>query len=138
MVCPRTRRRVILMQLSDPQDDDYVSSDDESVHYPSSVRSGRPSSIRSGQTPDYFSRPSTSRLPADLTPQLQAAPEFRVPTHEAPQKVAGSRLNTPTPHQMHAQWERDDSATDCRSCHRRFSLFFRKVRRIRLSTALRG
>jgi hypothetical protein len=109
-------------------DDNEMSSDDESVQYPSSVRSGhRPSSIRSGQTPDYFSRPSTSRLPADLTPQLQAAPEFRVPTHEAPQKVSGSRVNTPTPHSMHAVWERDETVTECHGCHRRFSLFFRKV-----------
>ncbi|KAH7105458.1 hypothetical protein BKA62DRAFT_612996 [Auriculariales sp. MPI-PUGE-AT-0066] len=112
---------------NDRYHDEDISSDDESTHYPSSMRSGnRPSSIRSGQTPDYFSRPSTSRLPADLTPQLQAAPEFRVPTHEAPQKVSGSRVNTPTPHSMHAVWERDESVGDCRGCHRRFTLFFRK------------
>ncbi|KZW04274.1 hypothetical protein EXIGLDRAFT_786159 [Exidia glandulosa HHB12029] len=117
----------IVLRDEDGYGEDDGDSDDESFHYPSSEPSTtRPASIRSGVTPDYFSRPSTSRVPADLTPQLQAAPEFRVPTHEAPQKVMNSRGNTPVAHQIQAQWERDDAVTECRGCHRRFTLFFRK------------
>jgi len=62
----------------------------------------------------------------DLTPQLSQAPEFRVPTHEAPQKVLTPRWTPPTPHQVHAQWERDETVSDCRGCKRRFTFLFRK------------
>ncbi|KAF7794562.1 hypothetical protein EIP86_005697 [Pleurotus ostreatoroseus] len=91
------------------EDDD---SDDE-FHYPGSSPPGtiRPPSVRSSTT-DYFSRQSTSsRGPTDLTPHLSQAPEFRVPTHEAPQKVLSPRYTPPTPHQVHAQWERDEATT---------------------------
>ncbi|EJD53555.1 hypothetical protein AURDEDRAFT_95784 [Auricularia subglabra TFB-10046 SS5] len=117
----------IVLRDEDGDGDDEGDSDDESFRYPGSEPSvHRAESIRSGTTPDYFSRPSSSRLPADLTPQLQAAPEFRVPTHEAPQKVVNSRMNVPTPHQVDAQWERDETVSVCRGCNRRFTLFFRK------------
>lgn len=33
----------------------------------------------------------------------------------------------PTPHQVHAQWERDDAASECRECHRRFTFLSRRV-----------
>lgn len=87
----------------------------------------RPASIRSYHT-DYFSltRSSSSR-PADLTPTLAQATEFRVPTHDAPQKVTAPRPNTPVPHAMHSQWERDAGVAQCRSCHKRFTFYFRKV-----------
>lgn len=108
------------------EDDD---SDDE-FHYPGSSPPGtiRPPSVRSS-TADYFSRQSTSsRGPTDLTPHLSQAPEFRVPTHEAPQKVLSPRYTPPTPHQVHAQWERDEAVTHCRECKRRFNFITRRVR----------
>ncbi|KAI0796557.1 FYVE-domain-containing protein [Abortiporus biennis] len=109
-------------ELDAEEDDD---SDDESFHYPGSspVDTIRPPSVRSSNT-DYFNRSSTPRGPTDLTPHLSQAPEFRVPTHEAPQKVL-TRW-TPTPHQLHAQWERDDAVSQCRECRRRFSFLNRR------------
>ena len=108
----------------DPYDDD---SDDESFHYPgSSTEPTRPPSVRSTAT-DYFGRASSSRGPTDLTPHLAQAPEFRVPTHEAPQKVLTPRWTPPTPHQVHAQWERDDAVSECRECKRRFGFITRRV-----------
>jgi len=63
----------------------------------------------------------------DLTPQLSQAPEFRVPTHEAPQKVLTPRWTSPTPHQLHPQWERDENVLNCRDCQRRFNFLLRRV-----------
>ena len=112
------------LPIDDEEDNDSDDSD-RSFHYPTSQTSAaRPSSARS-HTTDYSLRPSTSRNVTDLTPQLSQAPEFRVPTHESPQKVLTPRM--PTPHSIHAQWERDDSVTECRSCNRRFSFLFRKA-----------
>jgi hypothetical protein len=111
--------------FSDDFDPDADSSDEE-FHYPgaSPVETTRPPSVRSGTT-DYFSRASSSRpTAADLTPQLSQAPEFRVPTHEAPQKMLTPRW---TPHPLHAQWERDEAAPACRSCQRRFGFLLRRV-----------
>lgn len=111
----------------DPDNDDDSSSDDE-FHYPqSSYQETTGSASRSSSATDYFSRPGVSRVPADLTPQLTQAPEFRVPTHEAPQKVSTSRWNSPTPRQLHAQWERDESVSQCRECRRRFNFLNRRV-----------
>jgi len=62
----------------------------------------------------------------DLTPHLSQAPEFRVPTHEAPQKIMLNRRNTPTPHSVHAQWEKDETVHECRSCKRRFNFLLRR------------
>jgi hypothetical protein len=114
-------------QDEDVPDDDGDDSDEE-FHYPGSSPTAtlRPSSIRSGTT-DYFNRPGRSRAPTDLTPQLSQAPEFRVPTHEAPQKVLTPRWTTPTPHQVNAQWERDETVNECRDCHRRFNFLTRRV-----------
>ena len=116
----------------DEEDENYDS--DESFHYPSQspAASIRAPSVRS-HVVDYFSadaspsRASSSRRPADLTPQLSQAPEFRVPTHEIPQKVRTPTWTAPTAQQLHAQWERDDRVTECRSCKRRFAFYFRKV-----------
>lgn len=117
----------------EPASDD---DDDESFHYPGSGTPTigpstpvltRPASIRSYHT-DYFSLGlSSSSRPADLTPTLAQATEFRVPTNEAPQKVTTPRANAPTPHAMHSQWERDTLAVDCRGCKKRFTFYFRKV-----------
>lgn len=98
----------------------------------------RPASIRSYHT-DYFSltRSSSSR-PADLTPTLAQATEFRVPTHDAPQKVSTPRPNTPVPHPMHSQWERDAGVAQCRSCQKRFTFYFRKVSSLLLLQILRS
>ncbi|KAH8118604.1 hypothetical protein DFH11DRAFT_1503082 [Phellopilus nigrolimitatus] len=124
----------LFLPNDDANEEDIDDSDDESFHYPGSspterFSEQRPPSVRShrSQTADYFNRPTISRTSTDLTPHLSQAPEFRVPTHEAPQKVLMSRRNTPTPHSIHAEWERDDAVSDCHSCKRRFSFLFRKV-----------
>lgn len=88
----------------------------------------RAPSIRSTTT-DYFGRATSSRGPTDLTPHLSQAPEFRVPTHEAPQKVLTPRWSTPSPHSLHAIWERDDHVSECRECRRRFTFLNRRVSR---------
>lgn len=108
------------------EDDDNRSSDEE-FHYPqsSSQETPRPAS-RLSSSADYLNRPGVSRIPADLTPALTQAPDFRVPTHEAPQKVLSPRWTTPTPHQLHAQWERDEAVSQCRECQGRFSFWNRR------------
>ncbi|KAI0693554.1 FYVE zinc finger-domain-containing protein, partial [Cytidiella melzeri] len=113
--------------ISGDDGDDLDEDDsDEEFYYPGSTPGAkpRPLSIRSTTT-DYFQR-APSRGPADLTPQLSQAPEFRVPTHEAPQKVLSPRWTPPTPHSLHAQWERDETVSTCRSCMRRFSFITRR------------
>ncbi|KAF8076260.1 hypothetical protein FPV67DRAFT_1558766 [Lyophyllum atratum] len=107
------------------QDDD--DDDDEEFHYPGGnlTETPRPAS-RSSNSTDYFSRPAVSRAPTDLTPQLSQAPDFRVPTHEAPQKILTPRWTSPTPHQVHPQWERDDTVNKCRDCQRRFNFLNRR------------
>lgn len=113
-------------------DEDDIEDDDsdEEFHYPGSSpvehTHTRTSSIQSSVT-DYFNRRGASRGPADLTPHLSQAPEFRVPTHEAPQKVFTPRWTPPTPHQVHAQWERDETVSECRDCRRRFTFLNRRV-----------
>ncbi|KAH7924028.1 ankyrin [Leucogyrophana mollusca] len=111
-------------------DDEFRNDDDESDDefvYPGYSPPGtvRAPSIRSGST-DYFARSSVSRGPTDLTPHLSQAPEFRVPTREAPQKMLTPRWSSPTPHQIHAQWERDEAVHECRDCRRRFSFLLRR------------
>jgi hypothetical protein len=93
-------------------DDDDDSGDE--FHYPgaSPSETPRPSSSHT-QGPDYFSQTPAIRAP-DLTPALSQASEFRVPTHEAPQKVLTPRWTAPSPHQLHAQWERDINVSACR------------------------
>ncbi|KIY52340.1 FYVE-domain-containing protein [Fistulina hepatica ATCC 64428] len=108
-------------------DDD--ASSDESFQYPDTTPARtsdtRPSSIYSSS--DYFGRVpsgSGSRTAADLTPHLSQSPEFRVPTHDAPQKVL--TFSTVSPHSVHAQWERDGAVQQCRDCQRRFSFLVRR------------
>ncbi|KIJ70229.1 hypothetical protein HYDPIDRAFT_78867 [Hydnomerulius pinastri MD-312] len=116
----------LLISGSDDGFGDDDDDDDEEFHYPGYSLPGtvRAPSVRSSSA-DYFSRPSVSRGPTDLTPHLSQAPEFRVPTREAPQKMVTSRWQ-PTPHQVHAQWERDDAVTACNDCRRRFSFILRR------------
>ncbi|KAG6880442.1 hypothetical protein C0992_000044 [Termitomyces sp. T32_za158] len=90
------------------EDDD----DDDEFHYPGVISETPRSMSRSSSSADFYNRPSASRAPTDLTPQLSQAPDFRVPTREAPQKVIASRLTTPTPHQLDLQWERDEAANN--------------------------
>ncbi|KAJ7591175.1 hypothetical protein C8J56DRAFT_1003730 [Mycena floridula] len=85
----------------------------------------RPGSRASGSTDYFTSRPASQRTTTDLTPQLSQAPDFRVPTHEAPQKVLSAR-RTLTPYQVHPQWERDEAAHQCRDCQRRFNFLTRR------------
>ncbi|KAK7061613.1 ankyrin unc44 [Favolaschia claudopus] len=117
-------RGLLLSETDDEELEDDESSDEE-FHYPgaSPLDTLRPASRSSSFATDYFTRPGISRAPTDLTPQLSQAPDFRVPTHEAPQKVLGPRFS---PHQMHAQWERDDAVQHCRDCQRRFSFLLRR------------
>jgi len=135
----RLRQRVGLAAtfsgINEAEEEEDNSSSDESFHYPtasSPTSTARAASIRSHATNDYFnmgastSRASSSRGgTVDLTPQLSQAPEFRVPTHEAPQKVT-PRWTPPSPHSMQPVWERDDAAPDCRNCKRRFTFLLRK------------
>jgi hypothetical protein len=104
---------------------DEEDSSDEEFHYPAPMASPRSSTFT-----DYFSRASTSRIPgpADLTPLFAQAPDFRVPTHEAPQKILSPRWAAPSPHQLNAQWERDEAVHQCRDCQRRFNFITRRVR----------
>lgn len=117
--------------IGDEQEDDDDSSSDEEFRYPSSSprETIRPASraSRASSSADYFSRQSISRIPSDLTPQLSQAPDFRVPTHEAPQKVLTPRWTSPTPHQLNAQWERDEVVHQCHDCQRRFNFITRRV-----------
>ncbi|KAI0068940.1 FYVE-domain-containing protein [Artomyces pyxidatus] len=117
----------LLISNNDPE---YVDDDDdeeEEFHYPGSspVETMRAPSIRS-YTTEYFGRPPLSRGPTDLTPHLAQAPEFRVPTHEAPQKVVTPKYTPPTPHEVHARWERDHQVSNCRDCQRRFNFLLRR------------
>lgn len=111
--------------ISDDDTDRDDDEDEDEFHYPgsSSLEYARPASRASNST-DYFSRAGVFRAPADLTPQLSQAPDFRVPTHEAPQKTLTSRF---TAHHAHAQWERDETVHQCRDCQRRFNFLNRRV-----------
>lgn len=111
----------------DYQEDDDVSSDE--FHYPQSSTSEtlRPASRSSGST-DYLSRPGISGVPVDLTPHLTQAPDFRVPTHESPQKALSLRSTPPSPQQLRPRWERDEAVQQCRDCQRKFNLLIRRVR----------
>ncbi|KAL4264569.1 hypothetical protein AB1N83_004346 [Pleurotus pulmonarius] len=107
--------------------DDDGSSDEEEFHYPGvSPLDTLRSPSRSSNSTDYFNQPGASRMSTDLTPQLSQAPDFRVPTHETPQKVLVPRWTAPTPHQVHAQWERDADVNECRACQRRFNFLNRR------------
>ncbi|KIJ20142.1 hypothetical protein PAXINDRAFT_160774 [Paxillus involutus ATCC 200175] len=95
-------------------DDDEDEDEDEKFYYP-------------GSSPTPARAPSSvTRTPTDLTPHLSHAPEFRVPTREAPQKMASSMWQ-PTPHAVHVQWQRDDAVYACNDCQRRFSFIVRRV-----------
>ncbi|KAG8716298.1 hypothetical protein FRC11_005128 [Ceratobasidium sp. 423] len=89
------------LTADDTQDIPDDSSSDESFHYPGSPTSTARAPSIITQNNDYFGqsrRPSAA--PHDLTPQLSQAPEFRVPTHEAPQKVLTPHWTPPTPHSI--------------------------------------
>lgn len=99
-------------------DDDHDGDDDDNdevFRYPGySPLTIHTPSVRSGST-EHSSRPVIAR---DLTPDLSQAPEFRVPTREAPQKMTLS---------PHARWERDDAVQACNDCQRRFGFILRRV-----------
>ena len=63
--------------------------------------------------------------PTDLTPQLSQAPDFRVPTREAPQGLSSRRAFSSS--QQSTLWEKDESVANCRDCQRQFSILTRKV-----------
>ncbi|GAW07703.1 ankyrin unc44 [Lentinula edodes] len=111
------------------EDDD---DDDESFHYPMSPTNASGStSIRPSSRSSSSNRPepgrsssinsATNSTISDLTHHLSQAPEFRVPTHEAPRSQTVSRAGSgwgsgtarsttwviPSPQYVH-QWEKDD------------------------------
>ena len=104
---------------SDDNDDDDNS---EEFHYPQSPVSEAPR-----PTSPTGSSDDSHRVLADLTPQLTRAPDFRVPTHEMPQKVVTPRWTPPSPRQSHVQWERDYAVSQCRNCNRGFNFMVRRV-----------
>ncbi|KAG9317587.1 hypothetical protein JVU11DRAFT_1795 [Chiua virens] len=96
-------------------EDDDGNEEDEVFHYPGySPFTIRTPSLGSRST----ERPSRPVLARNLTPDLSQAPDFRVPTREAPQKMAIPM--------WHAHWERDDAAQACNDCQRRFSFILRR------------
>lgn len=108
-------------------DDDDAGDDDddhdEVFHYPGySPLTIHTPSVRSGST-EHSSRLAIAR---DLTPDLSQAPEFRVPTREAPQKMA-ALISQHAPLSPNARWERDDTIQACNDCQRRFSFILRRV-----------
>ncbi|KAF8558855.1 FYVE-domain-containing protein, partial [Imleria badia] len=111
----------LLNSGSDDEFDDGGDGDDDDDHdevfrypgYRDSPLTIHTPPVRSGST-EPSSRPPIAR---DLTPDLSQAPEFRVPTREAPQKM------TLLPH---AQWERDDTVQACNDCQRRFGFILRR------------
>ena len=107
----------------DDDDDDPDDGHDEVFRYPGySPLTIHTPSVRSGSI-EYSSRPAITR---DLTPDLSQAPEFRVPTREAPQKMTGPMWQHVTL-SPHAQWERDDAVQACGDCQRRFGFILRRV-----------
>ncbi|KAJ3892916.1 hypothetical protein GG344DRAFT_87465 [Lentinula edodes] len=115
------------------EDDD---DDDESFHYPMSPTNASGStSIRPSSRSSSSNRPepgrsssinsATNSTISDLTHHLSQAPEFRVPTHEAPRSQTVSRAGS-GPQYVH-QWEKDDDVSQCRECRRRFSFLLRRV-----------
>ncbi|KAG6378849.1 hypothetical protein JVT61DRAFT_13129 [Boletus reticuloceps] len=98
----------------DDDGDDDDDNHDEVFRYPGySPLTIHTPSVEPGST-EHCSRPTITR---DLTPDLSQAPEFRVPTREAPQKMTLS---------PHVQWERDDAVQACNDCQRRFSFILRR------------
>ena len=111
--------------IDDFQEADDASSDE--FHYPQSSTSETPRPIsRSSGSTDYKSRTGTSRAPVDLTPHLTQAPDFRVPTREAPQNILG-KGRTPSPGHLLPLWERDETVRQCRDCRHRFNFLNRRV-----------
>ncbi|KAF5393644.1 hypothetical protein D9757_000137 [Collybiopsis confluens] len=111
------------VDFNDDEDDD--DDDEEEFRYPSSPSASIRIPSRSSSSTGYFSnRPDSQRTMSELTlRQLSQAPDFRVPTHEAPQKV--KRWTAPSPHQIH-QWEKDEDVSNCRECQRRFNFIARR------------
>lgn len=98
-----------------------------------SSASGPSASAPSDTRPASFSAASpvatTSALP-DLTPQLQGAVDFRVPTNERVQQARTHKA----PAQVHngmrprttAVWQPDGEVNQCPTCERKFGFFQRK------------
>ncbi|KIL68106.1 hypothetical protein M378DRAFT_121217 [Amanita muscaria Koide BX008] len=106
----------------DDEDDD---SSDEEFHYPgASIEDRRPISRVSSIT-DTLTQPGLSRTSTDLTSQLSQAPDFRVPTREAPQAGLISRRTSSSSLQS-ARWEKDEYVPSCRGCQNRFGIFTRR------------
>lgn len=110
--------------ILEPDDHEYDDDDDDEkeFRYPgfTSAENPRTPSVRSVSA-DH--RPP--RAPADLTPHLSQAAEFRVPTREAPPKMVTSRRPL-TPHALYARWEKDDEVPACNDCRRRFTFILRR------------
>ncbi|KAE8214914.1 hypothetical protein CF327_g1742 [Tilletia walkeri] len=137
-------------------DDDSEADDDEEFIYPNSYKDDTASVItrmapsNSLQTPNGpLLRPaildrvasSASVFGPNVTPSeagtsaaalrsadLAAAREFRVPTHDAPNRhvMEVNRAPVLREQMLTPQWESDSVVSDCRGCSRRFTFFLRK------------
>lgn len=111
--------------ILEPDDHEYDDDDDDEkeFRYPGFTSAEKPRTP-SVQSVSADHRPP--RAPADLTPHLSQAAEFRVPTREAPPKMVTSRRPL-TPHALYARWEKDDEVPACNDCRRRFTFILRRV-----------
>ncbi|ETS59631.1 hypothetical protein PaG_06555 [Moesziomyces aphidis] len=133
----------------DDDDDDEGDDDDEFI-YPNSYKDDGASVFTrmvNGETSGTLSRPAISQrqssaaslmrsrtepseagtsLAAARSADLAASRDFRVPTNEAPNKVALRQGPAMREQNLQPQWERDEEARDCRGCGRHFTFFLRK------------
>ncbi|EPQ28819.1 uncharacterized protein PFL1_03622 [Pseudozyma flocculosa PF-1] len=99
---------------------------------PSTTATSRPSIPQRHSSAGSFLRggvaPSEAgtALGAARSADLAASRDFRVPTNEAPNKVLYGREPIWREQNLQPQWERDEQASDCRGCGRRFTFFLRK------------
>lgn len=130
-----------LEQGSDDEDDE---EDDDEFIYPNSYKDDGQSIItrlgpstptgvpqRQSSTPSVYGTVAPSEagtsLGAARSADLANATEFRVPTHEVPNRPNMGQRNPSLREQvLLPQWEHDADATECRGCGRRFTFFLRK------------
>lgn len=136
--------------LDEHEDAEAADDDDDEFIYPNSYKDDAASvftRLVNGETAGTLSRPPISQrqssaasllrsnfapseagtsLAAARSADLAANCEFRVPTNEAPNKVALRRGPAMREQHLQPQWERDEEARDCRGCGRHFTFFLRK------------
>lgn len=135
----------------DEEDDEGAEDDDDEFIYPNSYKDDGASVftrlVNGEDTSGTLSRPSISQrqssaasllrssvapseagtsIAAARSADLAASRDFRVPTNEAPNKITMRSGPTMREQNLQPQWERDEEASDCRGCGRRFTFFLRK------------